>query len=339
MTSWLILTATLPTAPSGLRVKVWRALKATHCATLREGVYILPAHAPTAAALEALGATIREAGADAHLLAVPPRDDAQDTAFRALFDRGEGYAEFKLAIKATHKTFIKQPKGQAAPGEADARKALRQLDQQLQDLLAADFFPGAPAEQARIALQALRTEQERRWSPDEPTATQAAIPRLQAEDFQGRTWATRARPWVDRIATAWLISRFIDRTPTFVWLTNLRKLPKGALGFDFDGARFTHVGDLVTFEVVAQSFGLADHPGVRRMAELVHVLDVGGVPQDEAPGLELLVRGLQALHPDDDAMLAAALPLLDTVMAGLVQAIRQPERQPATTHIKKKTPR
>jgi hypothetical protein len=75
------------------------------------------------------------------------------------------------------------------------------------------------------------------------------------------------------------------------------------------------------------------------MAALVHVLDVGGVPQDEAPGLELLVRGLQALHPDDDAMLAAALPLLDTVMAGLVQAIRQPERQPATTHIKKKTPR
>jgi hypothetical protein len=321
MSAWLILTATLPTSPSGLRVKVWRALKATHCATLREGVYILPAHAPTAAALEALGATIREAGADAHLLAVPSRNDAQDATFHALFDRSEGYAEFKLAIKAVHKAW-KPQKGQAAPSEADTRKALRQLDQQLQDLLAADFFPGTPAEQARSALQALRTEQARRWSSDEPVATQAAIPLLQAEDFQCRTWATRARPWVDRLATAWLISRFIDRAPTFVWLSHIRKLPKGALGFDFDGARFTHVGELVTFEVVAQSFGLADHTGVRRMAELVHVLDVGGVPLDEAPGLEMLVRGLQALHADDDAMLAAALPLLDTLMAGLMQ----PER-------------
>lgn len=310
MTAWLILTATLPTSPSGLRVKVWRALKATHCATLREGVYLLPAQAATATAFPTLDATIREAGADSYLLEVPARDAVQEAAFRALFDRGEQYAAFSQALKDARREL-------KALDEASARRGLRQLDQQLQEILAADFFPGQTAKQARTALKALRSELERRWSPDEPVSTQAALPRLAVAEHQRRTWATRARPWVDRLATAWLITRFIDRQPRFVWLTDVRKVPRGALGFDFDGARFTHVGERVTFEVVAESFGLTDQPGLKRLGELVHVLDVGGMPLDEAPGLELLVRGLQALHADDDALLAAALPLFDTVLAGL----------------------
>ncbi|PXW95214.1 hypothetical protein C7444_11059 [Sphaerotilus hippei] len=310
MTSWLILTATLPTSPSGLRVKVWRALKATHCATLREGVYILPLQAGSAAAFPALEATIRAAGAQAHLLEVPARDEAQEAVFRALFDRTGHYAEFQQALKAAHSLLS------AAP-EAEARRGLRQLDQQLKGLLACDFFPAAPAEQARAGLTALQAALERRWSPGEPVATGQAVPLLDVAHYQGCTWATRARPWVDRIATAWLITRFVDRRPTFVWLADARQAPRDALTFDLDGARFTHVGEQVTFEVVAQAFDLLAQPGLRRLAALVHVLDVGGPPQDEAPGLDLLVRGLQALHADDDALLAAALPLFDTVLAGL----------------------
>jgi hypothetical protein len=131
------------------------------------------------------------------------------------------------------------------------------------------------------------------------------------KDYQGRTWATRKRPWVDRLATAWLIQRFVDRQPTFAWLANPKKCPKSALGFDFDGAVFTHVGAKVTFEVVAESFGLLDDPALVRFANLVHTIDVGGIPVDEAPGFEMFVRGLQARHADDDALLAAAIPLLD----------------------------
>src|SRR3954463_9561598 len=103
MANWLILTATLPTTPGGLRVRVGRALKATGAGTLREGVYVLPGSAPTAQALRDIERTIAEAGADAHLLEVDARDSAQEDVFRSLFDRSELYAELLQAVKDARK--------------------------------------------------------------------------------------------------------------------------------------------------------------------------------------------------------------------------------------------
>jgi hypothetical protein len=309
-TTWLILTATLPTQPSALRVRVWRALKATGAGTLREGVYLLPEGAATAPALWDIEKTIVDAGADAHMLVVPARDDAQEQAFRALFDRSDLYAELLQSIKEMRPTIGQLP-------EAELNKGLRTLDQQLQAIRAGDFFPGKAGTKAADALSALRREVALRLSPGEPRAAQAGIVRLALEDFQGRTWATRKRPWVDRLATAWLVQRFVDRSPRFVWIAEPGRCPARALGYDFDGARFTHIGDKVTFEVVAASFGLDEDPALRAVGRLVRSIDVGGIPVDEAPGFELLVRGLQAQHPKDDDLLAAALPLFDTLYAAL----------------------
>jgi hypothetical protein len=310
MTDWLVLTATLPTSPSGLRVRVWRALKATGAGTLREGVYVLPATAASAQALRELERTVVDAGADAHLLELRARDEAQEQVFRGLFDRSELYAELMQSVKEASKSVVRS-------SEAQLHKTLRTLEQQLQQIQASDFFPGKESERATDAVATLRREIELHLSPDEPGAKQAAIERLQVSQFQGRTWATRKRPWVDRLATAWLVQRFIDKSPTFVWLTDARKCPKAALGYDFDGATFTHVGDMVTFEVVAKSFGLDDQLAIRRVGELVHYMDVGGIPRDEAAGIEMLIRGLQAQHADDDALLRAATAFFDTLHAAL----------------------
>lgn len=93
--------------------------------------------------------------------------------------------------------------------------------------------------------------------------------------------------------------------------------PKSALGYDFDGATFRHTGDKVTFEVVAESFGLLGDAALQRLARLVHYIDVGGIPVNEAPGFEMLVRGLQARHADDDQLLVAALPVFDAYYAAM----------------------
>lgn len=310
MPSWLILTATLPTNPSGLRVRVWRALKATGAGTLREGVYVLPDHASTAPALWDLERTISEAGADAHLLVVPARDEAQEKAFRALFDRGEHYAELLQSIREARSGLRKST-------EAQLQKTLRTLEQQLEGIRSSDFFPGKDAQRASEALAALRREIELHLSPDEPGPTVAVIAPLSIADHQGRTWATRKRPWVDRLGTAWLVQRFVDKKPTFTWLADPKKCPKSALGYDFDGATFTHVGDKVTFEVVAESFGLLEDAALKRLAALVHYIDIGGIPVDAAPGIEMLVRGLQARHANDDALLASAIPVFDALYAAL----------------------
>lgn len=308
-TEWLLLTATLPTRPSALRVRIWRALKATGAGTLREGVYLLPASAPTAPAFHAIERSVQEGGAQAHMLVVSARDAAQEAAFRALFDRSEAYAELLAALKETRAGVRKST-------EAELRKQLRTLEQQFGALQATDFFPGIPAGRAATALAALRREIERQLSPGEPTPKAATIVARTRDDYQRKTWATRKRPWVDRLATAWLIVRFVDEAPRFVWIDGPKKCPRGALGFDFDGATFTHVDDKVTFEVVASAFGLERDAALKRLGELVHYIDVGGIPADAAAGVEAIVRGLQAQHPkDDDALLAAALPVFDALYA------------------------
>ncbi len=309
-TSWLVLAATLPTSPSGLRVRVWRTLKTTGAGTLREGVYVLPEHASTAETLWNLERTITDAGADAHLLVVQARDETQETSFKSLFDRSELYAEFLQLIKEARTTVKKAT-------EAQLHKALRDLDAHLEGIQRTDFFPGKDSRKAVDALAALRREVELHLSPDEPASSRAAIEQRSISDYQGRIWATRKRPWVDRLGAAWLVQRFIDKAPTFTWLADPRKCPRSALGYDFDDATFTHVGDKVTFEVMAESFGLLIDPALQRIAGLVHYIDIGGIPVDEAPGFEMLVRGLQAKHADDDELLAAALPLFDACYAAL----------------------
>jgi hypothetical protein len=310
MTRWLILAAALPTAPSGLRVRIWRSLKATGCAPLRDGVYLLPETAPSAADLWAIEKAIRAGDADAHMLALTARNAAQEKTFRRLFDRSEQYADFAQSLKNARKSV-------STGGEPALRKLLRGLQQQLLAIEAIDFFAGKPAARARAGLDTLRIEVERRLSPGEPTPRADAVPRLSRESFQGKTWATRERPWVDRLATAWLVLRFVDRSARFVWLKDPKRRPRSALGFDFDGARFTHTGDKVSFEVVAHAFGLQDDVAIRRLGELVHYIDVGGIPVDEAAGVETMVRGLQAQHGNDDALLAAACPVFDTLYAAM----------------------
>jgi hypothetical protein len=310
MTEWLLLAATLPTHPSALRVRVWRALKATGAGSLREGVYLLPASAPTAAALWDIAKTAQDGGAAAHMLVVHARDAAQETEFQSLFDRRDSYNELLQSIKETRARMKKST-------EAELHKSLRVLDQQLLVVRTQDFFPGKASERAVAALEALRREVERHLSPGEPTSSKEGLQRRSPDDFQGKNWATRKRPWVDRLATAWLITRFIDRAPRFVWIDSARKCPKNAIGYDFDGARFTHVDDKVTYEVVLHTFGLERDAALKRIGDLVHYIDVGGIPVDAAAGVEALIRGLQAQHRDDDRLLAAALPVFDSLYAAM----------------------
>jgi hypothetical protein len=148
-------------------------------------------------------------------------------------------------------------------------------------------------------------------SPDEPHSAIGRIRRLDAVEYAGRTWATRQRPWADRLASAWLIRRFIDPSARFIWPKSPKDCPKRALGFDFDGAVFTHIGGKVTFEVLLESFGLDADAGLRQVGALIHYLDVGGIPVAEAAGVEALLRGARTAFGDDDRLLEEAAKILE----------------------------
>ncbi|NRF71776.1 chromate resistance protein [Aquincola sp. S2] len=304
---WAVLIVTLPTQPNAVRLRVWRGLKAIGSAALRDGAYLLPqAHA---ALFEPLAAEVSEHGGSAMVLDLAPRNDAQRAELAALFDRSETYAAWRTEADELAGAL-------GALEETEARRRLRGIGESLQTLRRIDYYPAQAADQAESHLLALRQALDARFSKGEPLAQAPhGITRLDARKHQGKRWATRARPWVDRLACAWLIRRFIDPQATFVWLDDPARAPRGVLGFDYDGARFTHVGARVSFEVIAASFGLEADAKLQRIAQAVHYLDVGGIPVPEAAGLEAVLAGLRAVHTDDDRLAAAAAAVFDALYA------------------------
>ena len=137
--------------------------------------------------------------------------------------------------------------------------------------------------------------------------------RLEISEYQNQLWATRRGLWVDRAASAWLIRRFIDPQARFRWLAKPSDCPRKALGFDFDGAAFTHVGDHVTFEVLMFSFGLDADAALRRMGAMVRSLDVGGEAVAEGAGFEAVLAGARERLDGDDALLDAISGVLDSL--------------------------
>lgn len=305
--NYLALVVSLPTRASSGRVRVWRALKALGCATLRDGVYLLPDTPDHDAALEEVADAAAKVDGHAEIYRLVARDDVQAAALQGLFDRGEDYAH----VVGEARTLREELDGL---DHAVAQRREQALRRRFDQIVGVDFFAGEAQRQALAELGVLHVAVARMLSPDEPGPTQAEVSRRDRADYRGRTWATRARPWVDRMASAWLIRRFIDPEARFVWLASPADCHNDWLGFDFDGATFTHVGVRVTFETLMASFGLESDPALQRVASLVHALDVGGLPVAEAPGVEALLAGLRAAEPDDDALLARASDVFDWLL-------------------------
>lgn len=304
MTTWIALITSLPTENATARMRAWRSLKASGAAVLRDGVYLMPEREECRGTLEAVATDIRAAEGTALLVRL---EEPGDGDFIALFDHGADFATL-LGDIATARNGL-------SPDTAnDVLKQARKLRKAFGNLAAIDFFPGEAQKQADEALREL--EQRAAWalSPDEPHSVENPIARLNILDYQGRQWATRQRPWVDRLACAWLIRRFIDPQATILWLQSPSDCPADALGFDFDGATFTHVGARVSFEVLLASFGL-ESPALLRLGALVHFLDVGGVQPPEAAGIESALAGLRDILRDDDQLLGLAVHLFDGLMA------------------------
>ncbi|MGB8543688.1 MAG: chromate resistance protein ChrB domain-containing protein, partial [Azonexus sp.] len=246
-------------------MRAWRALKACGAAVLRDGVYVMPVSEQHRGILAAIAEDVSASGGSTHLLEASGED------YAGLFDRMADYQQLVTDIAACRDDLDK-----VAP--ADLSRRARKLRKQLDAIAQTDFFPGQAQAQTATLLDTLDAAIRSRLSPDEPTPRTAAIAQLDAAHFQSRLWATRRRPRVDRLASAWLIRRFIDANARFLWLEAPADCPAEALGFDFDGAAFSHVGERVTVETLLASFGLEANPTLARLARIVHYLDVGGLP-------------------------------------------------------------
>ena len=292
-------------------MRAWRSLKASGAAVLRDGAYLLPERESCRATLDTIVNDVQSHDGSAHLLQVIEPEGAN---YAALFHRQDDYAALLSDIAALSNGLTRE-------NVPDAVKQTRKLRKALAALTEIDYFPGEALRQATVALLALEATVHRAMSPDEPHDTEVAIVTLDTAQYQGRQWATRARPWVDRLASAWLIQRFIDSQARFLWLDSPTDCPADALGFDFDGAAFSHSSDKVTFETLLAAFDL-NQPALNRIANIVHFLDVGGVAQPEAAGIEQVLAGMRDSITDDDQLLSATGSVFDGLLTAFHKSLR-----------------
>jgi hypothetical protein len=187
-----------------------------------------------------------------------------------------------------------------------ARRALRALHERFSAIERIDFFDAPARRETAASLAAL----ERAVDGRQPVrkAPQAA---LSAASFHGRRWVTRTRPGVDRMASAWLIRRFIDPNATFAFTDR----PGGAdVPFDMYTGEFSHQGESCTFEVLAGRFRLKN-PAVVKIGQIVHDLDMKETKYDppEAAAVGRMVEGLRALHGDDATLLEQGIGMFDAL--------------------------
>ncbi|EIU4788362.1 chromate resistance protein [Pseudomonas aeruginosa] len=305
---WLTLIVSLPSASATARMRIWRAVKALGCAALRDGAYLLPAQVEQAAQLQVLADEVLQEGGQAWLLQVQVRDMAEQATFQALFDRTADYAPWLEELAQARQTF-------SDLGATELQRLHRKHARAYDAIRKIDFFPGETSIRAEAQWRDFANAIEAVQSPGEPQAKAGRIARRDRMQYQGRLWATRRHLWVDRVASAWLIQRFIDPHARFLWLDSPADCPPDALGFDFDGATFSHVGESVTFEVLLASFGLDGDRALSRLGDMVHALDVGGMTTPEASGFEAVLAGARKRWPDDDTLLADIGGVLDSLHA------------------------
>ncbi len=304
MKNWICLITSLPTENATVRMRAWRSLKTCGAAVLRDGVYLMPEHESYRDSLELIASDVRLGDGNALVLRIEEPDEAN---FVDMFNRSGDYIILIADITKARKYLLSDKK-------IDILKQTRKLRKQLTAIADIDFFAGEAQRQAEASLRELEILAAREVSPDEPYSVDGLISPLSISQYKGRIWATRRRPWVDRLASAWLIRRFIDKDAQLLWLESPNDCPSDVIGFDFDGATFSHINGSVTFEVLLASFGL-ETSALNRIGALVHYLDVGGIQPTEASGIESVLAGLREAITDDDQLLATASSVFDGLLA------------------------
>ena len=295
----------LPPEPAYLRVKVRRQLERIGAIPVKRSVYAIPASEDALEDLRWLLQEIVREGGEGSLAEAAFLDGAtharlversREASSSAYFDVVHAAAELGTALS-------EQDVGSVG-GKA------RRLRSRLEEVKQVDFFR---AEGRDAAVRAVS---------DVITAVQQGQPDASARASEtgivggGRTWVTRRGVKVDRIASAWLIKRFVDPRARFVFVDPDSFTPDpGMLRFDMFEGEFTHEGDRCTFETLMSRFGLED-AALRALAEIVHDIDCkdGKFQRAETAGVAAVVDGIVRSHADDWTRLGRGSLFLDVLL-------------------------
>ena len=302
---WLLLIHQLPAKPDYFRVKIWRRLQRLGAVAIKNSVYLLPSTGQAAEDFQWVRREVVAAGGEAAVCQAAFVDGLSDAHIEALFraQRDADYGEFAQAADE-----LARVRGREVSGE------LGRLERRLAEIVALDFFGAAGRRAAEAALALARA----RHTPRTPRPAASAPGR----PVRGRTWVTRSGVHVDRIASAWLIRRFIDPEARFRFVAPDEYQPApGEPRFDMFEAEYTHEGDRCTFETLLARFGLGDR-ALAAIAELVHDIDCkdGKFARGETAGVERVIAGIVRRHASDTVRVEHGAGVLDDLYEAFAEA-------------------
>ncbi len=300
---WLLLIHQIPPKPNYFRVKIGRRLQRLGAAPIKNSVYALPRSEQAYEDFEWVVREIVEGGGDASVCEARFVEGLSDGEVEGLFNAAREADYLELAGEARRVQSMLSRSKKTEDSKEELESSIARLRKRLADIENIDFF----AATGRDTVEALLVASEKRMKS---AATQASeegdAPRPPMGEMQARTWVTRKGIHVDRMASAWLIRRFIDKDARFKFVPGKGYRPEaGELRFDMFEAEFTHEGDRCTFEVLLQRFGLTES-ALKQIAEIVHDIDLKDEKfgREDALGLERLIAGIAMANPEDEKRLA-----------------------------------
>jgi hypothetical protein len=300
-TSWLLLLYSLPTRQKTERVAVWRRFKKIGAIQIKASTYLLPDEPAQYEQFQWLAQQIRDYGGDSTLIRAREIEGLSKEKVLAMFNeaRAKDYAELRKSLQG----FI----GRRKKMEAETAAAeLERLTRQFREIREVDFFDSPRGHD--IAMLLRRAEGRSR-------ARQLAV--LDAKQYQGKTWLTRPRPEIDRVGSAWLISKFIDRKPKFVFAPKADAVPD-AIPFDMLDAEFSHHGNYCTFETLTKRFAISDK-SLAKIGEMIHDADLDDArfQRVEAVGIDRVLKGWAKEGLSDEEILRRGFECFDALYAFL----------------------
>ena len=304
-TTWLLLIHQVPNSPAYLRVKMWRRLQKIGAVAVKNAVYVLPRTDQASEDFHWVAREILEAGGDASVCEATFIEGITTNELIELFRaaRDSDYRELMEEIKELREELRTAEKAGEAWASGMVGRVSR-LRQRLTEIQTIDFFSAAGGKLAETLVSEM-----------EARVRTAPIHKAQQRpgSYAGRTWVTRKGVHVDRIASAWLIRRFVDPNPRFKFVAAKGYRPEpDELRFDMFDAEFTHEGDLCTFEVILERLNIGDN-ALRRIAEIIHDIDLkeSRFGRPETAGIALIVNAICTKHKEDFDRIERGTILLD----------------------------
>lgn len=304
----LLLLVGVPPTPSSLRVRVWRRLRSLGAVALKRSAYLLPDTPERYEDFQWLAQEIQREGGEATLIRVQQIENVSHEDVLRMFHEPRDQEYRQLAVR--YRKVLQSLERKSKAGSARVQEELTRLAKDHQRIRDIDFFDAPGGAEVRRLEEAIAMRTRR---PESPRRDER--PTLDLAKVRGRRWVTRPRPHIDRVASAWLIKRFIDPEAEFLFAPPA-EFPKDAIPFDAPGVELSHHGEDCTFETLVKRARLRDRRLVR-LAEVVHEADLrdGKYPHEEARGIDVAVRALLAASPDDHHVLAQGMSLFEGLYA------------------------